>query len=179
MPANQPYPGESQEQFIARMQNPQNQVLANPAAGIIGNNARDVMNPQTIAEMVAALKAGEKEEAKAPLQQPAPVNILPENPNMQQLSQFAPRIGQRVPAIRGPGMMVIGSRNAQIKYAQAMYQRQRQMQIQQEQQRKAQAEMQRMRMQQQGRQKQGPNPAWQGMQNDPRMQNWDPNQRLA
>ena len=175
MPANQPYPGESQEQFIARMQNPQNQVLANPAA-----DGEGAVKPQTIAEMVEALKAGKKGGNPAP-PQPAPINILPEKPNMQQLSQFAPRIGQQVPSLRGPGMMVIGSRNAQIKYAQAMYQRQRQMQIRQEQQRRAQAEMQRMQQQQRavGRQKQGPNPAWQGMQNDPRMQNWNANQRLA
>ena len=176
MPENQPYPGESQQQFIARMQSPQNQIMANPAenpGNAAGGNTGPGQpggDPQTIAQMIAVLQAN-KGKGNAPPQQPQQPQILPEKPDMQMLSRFAPRIGQQVPALRGRGMMVIGSQAAQMKYAHAMYMRQRQMQIQQMQQKKAQEEMRRMQQQQQRAAQ--PNPSWQGGQgiNHPGMPN--------
>ena len=122
MPANQPYPGESHQQFMARQGqalNPQNPVHAKALKEGVQQDNR------TLAQLIAEQRKRNAQQKGGPRGRPPQQQkrVLPANPTMQDLAQFAPRIGQQVPSLRGRGMMVIGSQNAQLKYAQAMYQR--------------------------------------------------------
>ena len=114
MPANQPYPGETPQQFNERM------MMANPAEE----------DDRTLGEMIQDNRRRNQQQQQGqpgagvprPQQLPNRQGALPDQPTPELLMRFMPRIGQAVPALRGPGQMVIGGKRAQMKYAQMRYQ---------------------------------------------------------